>query len=101
MTTPKFSEVFRLAATILALRDDHSSLEPGIAYYEHSCPAISDAYTMLTGEKYSVDCPARLYYPLGDVPYLGAFDDIPREQRQGARFLWLCMLAEIAESEGN
>jgi hypothetical protein len=101
MTTPKLSEVFRLAATILAPQDDYESVEPGITYYEHSCPAISDAYAMLSGEDYDVDCPARLYYPLWDVPYLYAFVDIPHKQRQGARFLWLCLLAEIAESEGN
>lgn len=106
-TPPKFSEVFRLALAHLSPSDfsDHKNLT------EYTCCAISLAINRLNNPAvkyaavYGMDCvthPARNYYPLADVPVKGGFDEFsPGLERQSARFLWLCLLAEIAESEGN
>ena len=104
MSTPKFSEVFRHAADNL----DPTNSSPD-KWSTWTCDRIGASFCVLA-EKPRLYSSAREtsareildFYPLADVPHLSAFDEFPRGiERQSARFLWLCMLAEIAESEGN
>jgi hypothetical protein len=107
MSTPKLSEVFREALAHLSPSD--YSDESGSQY---TCCAISRANHILRTEDPDADpadydladisCGARQFYPCADVPFSGGFIEfLDNFERQSARFLWLCMLAEIAESEGN
>ena len=107
MSTPKLSKVFRHALAHLSPSDfsDYENLT------EYTCCAISQAINRLQdpdvecAAEYGLECvthPARKFYPLDEVPYFGGFNEFPPGlERQSARFLWLCMLADIAESEGN
>ncbi len=101
MPHAKFSEIYRLAATLLS--PDHGDFnDTQDGNYTYSCPAISRAAQILEGGDYDPQHPARKFYPLSDVPYFCAFDEFPfPSDQQSARFLWLNMLAEIAESEEN
>lgn len=104
MSTPKLSEVFRHAADNL----DPTDASPD-KWSTCTCDRIVASFAILTETPrfYSSarETSAReilAFYPLADVPNFSAFDEFPRGiERQSARFLWLCMLAEIAESEGN
>lgn len=99
MSTPRFSEVFRHAADNL----DPTNSSPD-KWSTWTCDRIVASFCVLTEKPrfYSSAQEILDFYPLADVPNLSAFDEFPPGiERQSARFLWLCMLAEIAESGGN
>lgn len=99
MSTPKLSEVFRHAADNL----DPTDASPD-KWSTCTCDRIVASFAILTETPrfYSSAREILAFYPLADVPNLSAFNELPPGiERQSARFLWLCMLADIAESEGN
>lgn len=106
MSTIKLSDIYRESFAHLLTEEDGPNHE-GTVY---SCCAISRAAcALLIPEippenypfEFGEDSPARRYYPLENVPYSNGFNEFPPGiERQSARFLWLCMLATIAESEG-
>lgn len=99
MATPKLSEVFRHAADNLCT----TNVSPD-KWSTYTCDRIAASFATLTrkSRSYSNAREVLAFYALADIPDLSAFEEFPPGlERQSARFLWLCMLAEIAESEGN
>jgi hypothetical protein len=97
MSAPKLSEIYWHAAC---------ELDPGkttMRGYYYTCDAIGQALLDLHGVPHShKSAKAKTFYPLTEVSGFDMFSEFPEGlERQSARFLWLCMLAEIAESEGN